>query len=86
MQEALGCAAPINTYSNGLNLYQLPAQRGTILASYMTQAYWFDDMIFDRSTNKKYDWRDIKKERSLDNAEAVRLLLQEERRFLSSGN
>jgi membrane-anchored protein YejM (alkaline phosphatase superfamily) len=86
MQEALGCAAPIDTYSNGMNLFQLPAQRGTILSSYMTQAYWFDDMIFDRTTNKKYDWRDIKKERSLDNAEAVRLLLQEERRFLSSSN
>ncbi len=86
MQEALGCTAPINTYSNGLNLFQLPAQRGTILASYMTQAYWIDDIILDRTTNKKYDWRDIKKERSLDNAEAVRLLIQEEGRFLSSGN
>ncbi len=86
MQEALGCAAPIDTYSNGMNLFQLPAQRGTILSSYMTQAYWFDDMIFDRTTNKKYDWRDIKKERSLDNAEAVRLLLKEEMRFLSTGN
>jgi hypothetical protein len=86
MQEALGCTAPINTYSNGVNLFQLPTQRGTILSSYMTQAYWFDDMIFDRTTNKKYDWQDIKKERSLDNAEAVRLLLEEERRFLSSGN
>ena len=86
MQEALGCAAPVNTYSSGMNLFQLPAQRGTILSSYMTQAYWFYDMIFDRTTNKRYDWRDIKKERSLDNSEAVRLLLQEERRFLSSGN
>ena len=86
MQEALGCSAPVNTYSNGMNLFQLPAQRGTILSSYMTQAYWFDDMIFDRTTNKKYDWADVKKERSLDNAEAVRLLIQEERRFLSTGN
>jgi hypothetical protein len=43
-------------------------------------------MIFDRTTNKKYDWADVKKERSLDNAEAVRLLIQEERRFLSTGN
>ena len=86
MQEALGCTAPVNTYSNGMNLFQLPAQRGTILSSYMTQAYWFDDMIFDRTTNKKYDWADVKKERSLDNAEAVRLLIQEERRFLSTGN
>lgn len=86
MQEALGCAAPVNTYSSGMNLFQLPMQRGTILSSYMTQAYWFDDMIYDRTRNKKYDWADIKKERSLDNADAVRLLLEEERRFLSSGN
>ncbi len=86
MQEVLGCTAPVNTYSNGMNLFQLPAERGTILSSYMTQAYWFDGMIVDRTTNKKYDWSDIKKERSLDNAEAVRLLIQEERRFLSTGN
>jgi membrane-anchored protein YejM (alkaline phosphatase superfamily) len=86
MQEALGCNSPINTYSNGLNLFQLPAQRGTILSSYMTQAFWFNEMIFYRSTNKKYDWRDIKQERSLENSELVRLLIEEERRFLSSGN
>ena len=84
MQEALGCAAPENTFSNGLNLFQLPEQRGTILSSYMTQAYWFDDMVFDRTTNKKYDWRDIKQTRSLDNTEAVRALILEERRFLST--
>jgi membrane-anchored protein YejM (alkaline phosphatase superfamily) len=86
MQEALGCAAPVNTYSNGLNVFQLPEQRGTIFSSYMTQAYWFDDMVFDRTTNKKYDWRDIKQVRSLDNTEAVRTLLIEERRFLSTAN
>jgi membrane-anchored protein YejM (alkaline phosphatase superfamily) len=84
MQEVLGCAAPVNTYSNGLNLFQLPAQRGTVLSSYMTHAYWFDDMIYDRTTNKKYDWHDSKQARSLDNTEAVRALINEERRFLST--
>jgi len=84
MQEALGCAAPVNTYSNGLNLFKLPAQRGTVLSSYMTHAYWFDDMIYDRTTNKKYDWRDSKQVRTLENTDAVRALINEERRFLST--
>ena len=86
MQEALGCTAPVSAYSNGVNLFQLPAQRGTILSSYMTQAYWFDDMVFDRTTNKKYDWRDIKQERALDDAGLVRTLIKEEQRFLSPSN
>jgi len=41
-------------------------------------------MIYDRTTNKKYDWHDSKQARSLDNTEAVRALINEERRFLST--
>lgn len=85
MQEALGCADPAENYSSGSNLFHLPERRGTLLSSYMTQAYWFDDMVFDRTTNKQYDWRDMKQARTLTDPEAVKILMNEERRFLSTG-
>jgi membrane-anchored protein YejM (alkaline phosphatase superfamily) len=84
MQEALGCKEPANSYSSGINLFHLPERRGTLLASYMMQAYWVDDIVFDRTTNRSYDWRDMKQARTLENMEAVRALMNEERRFLSS--
>jgi membrane-anchored protein YejM (alkaline phosphatase superfamily) len=83
MQEALGCKSLAETYSHGVNLFHLPERRGTLLASYMMQAYWFDDIVFDRTTNRSYDWRDMKKARKLEDIEAVRVLMGEERRFLS---
>lgn len=82
MQEALGCKSPAEAYSNGLNLFRVPERRETLLASYMMQAYWFDDIVFERTTSRSYDWRDMKQARTLDNVEAVRGLLDEERRFL----
>ncbi len=83
MQEALGCKSPTEAYSNGVNLFHLPDRRGTLLASYMMQAYWFDDVVFDRTTNRSYDWRDMRQARKLADMEAVRTLMNEERRFLS---
>ncbi len=83
MQEALGCKDAADTYSNGANLFHLPERRGTLLASYMKQAYWFDDIVFDRTVNRSYDWRDMKQARSLADMEALRALMAEERRFLS---
>ena len=83
MQEALGCRGPQEAYSSGSHLFRLPERRGTLLSSYMRHAYWFDDMVFDRTTNSQYDWRDMKQARTLNNAEAVRVLMEEERRFLA---
>ena len=83
MQEALSCKSSIESYSSGVNLFHLPERRGTMLASYMMQAYWFDDVVFDRTTNRSYDWRDMKQARRLADMEAVRDLMNEERRFLS---
>ncbi len=83
MQEALGCKSPAETYSHGVNLFHLPERRGTLLASYMMQAYWVDDIVFDRTTNRSYDWRDMRQARSLADMEAVRALMNEERRFLA---
>jgi len=60
----------------------LPERRGTLLASYMMQAYWVDDIVFDRTTNRSYDWRDMKQPRTLSDMDAVRGLMDEERRFL----
>ncbi len=84
MQEVLGCKSTAETYSNGVNLFHLPERRGTLLASYMMQAYWFDDIVFDRTTNRSYDWHDMKKARKLEDIEVVRVLMGEERRFLSA--
>lgn len=82
MQEALGCKSPAEAYSHGMNLFHLPERRGTLLASYMMQAYWIDDIVFDRTTNRSYDWRDMKQPRTLSDMDAVRGLMEEERRFL----
>lgn len=86
MQEALGCKSPVEAYSNGVNLFHLPEHRGTLLASYMMQAYWFDGTVFDRTTNRSYDWHDMKQARKLADMEAVRVLMNEERRFLSGAH
>ncbi len=83
MQEALGCQSPIENYSHGRHLFHLPERRGTLLASYMMQAYWADDTVFDRTTNRSYDWRDMKLGRTLADRETIRALMNEERRFLS---
>jgi hypothetical protein len=48
----------------------------------MMQAYWVDDIVFDRTTNRSYDWRDMKQPRTLSDMDAVRGLMDEERRFL----
>lgn len=82
MQEALGCTGPLTDYSNGANLFHLPEKRGTVMASYMSSAYLVDGIIMDRTVNKKYDWLDMKQERSIGEPGPVRELMQEERRFI----
>jgi membrane-anchored protein YejM (alkaline phosphatase superfamily) len=85
MQEALGCTGPLTDYSNGANLFHLPEKRGTVMASYMSSAYLVDGIIMDRTVNKKYDWLDMKQERSMADPGSVRELMQEERRFIKNG-
>lgn len=84
MQEVLGCSGAVETYANGANLLALPHGRGTIFTSYYAKAYWVDEVILDRTTGRKYAWADMKQVvRNLENPDAVRALMLEERRFLA---
>ena len=83
MQEALGCSTPITKYSNGQNLFNLPAKRGTVIASYMADAYLIDGSVLERSVKRRYQWGDMKREADSPPADEVRALRAEEGRFLS---
>lgn len=83
MQDALGCPGPSADYANGINLYQLPEQRGTILSSYFASAYLVAGTVIDRTTGKKYAWDDVKQSRPLGDAQAIRDLIAQERQFMS---
>lgn len=83
MQEALGCRNPSDDYANGGNLFAPPEQRGTVLSSYFASAYLVDGTINDRTTGKKYAWDDVKQARPLNDPQAIRRLIDEERQFLS---
>ena len=82
MQEALGCQNPVEDYANGSHLFPPPEHRGTVLSSYFASAYLVSGTIIDRTTGKKYAWDDIKVARQLDDPQAIRRLIDEERRFL----
>ena len=84
MQDALGCAGPAGDYANGANLFQPPEQRGTVLSSYFASAYLVGGTVIDRTTGKKYAWDDVKQARKLDDPQAVRRLIEEERRFMAA--
>jgi len=59
LRHAFGCTNPLNDYSNGLSLFDLPSSRQAVLASYSTQAYFFNGVIWERSTGKRYQWKDM---------------------------
>ncbi len=82
MQNALGCTSPIEHYSNGANLFQLPEKRGTVIASYFTKAYLVDGAIIEVLSGKKYAWNDMKQLRKLSDTMQVKQVMAEERRFL----
>ncbi len=83
MQEVLGCTSPIKEYSNGQNLFDLPEKRGTLIASYMRDAYLIDGRVFERSVNRHYEWSDMQRGASRPSAAAIQNLRAEEGRFLS---
>ncbi len=84
MARALGCSSPTADYSHGADLFALPEKRGTLIASYMTDAYLIDGVVLERTVRRRYDWRDMRQQRpdSLD-ADAAQALRREEGRFLS---
>ena len=84
MREALNCNTPTRVYSNGKNLFDLPAQRQSVISSYYNHAYWVDGAVLDRSTGKQYAWDNFTQPATATSAERLRKLRDEERRFLKS--
>lgn len=84
MREALNCTTPAQAYSNGENLFDLPAQRQSVISSYYNHAYWVDGTVLDRSTGKQYAWDNFSHAAAPASAERLRKLREEERRFLKS--
>lgn len=83
MREALGCTSPITDYSNGQDMFSLPERRGTVIASYMTDAYLIDGKVLERTVKRRYPWSDMKREAESPPAEEVKALRAEEGRFLA---
>lgn len=84
MREALNCHTPAQAYSNGENLFDLPAQRQSVISSYYNHAYWVDGTVLDRSTGKQYAWDNFTHAATPASTESLRKLREEERRFLKS--
>ncbi len=84
MTEVLGCSSPVADYSHGANLFALPERRGTLLASYMADAYLIDGVVLERSVRRRYDWHDMRKSvPAALSADAAQALRKDEGRFLS---
>jgi membrane-anchored protein YejM (alkaline phosphatase superfamily) len=83
MTYALGCdAQAIGDYSNGLLLDQLPAQRSTVLGSYVSTAYWVNGTVQDKLlAHLRYDWRDMQQSMPEIPAAAILNLMAEESKF-----
>lgn len=83
MAHALGCVSPATDYSHGADLFALPEKRGTLIASYMHDAYLIDGAVLERTVRRRYDWRDMRQPRpdGID-ADAAQALRKEEGRFL----
>lgn len=84
MREALNCNTPAQTYSNGENLFDLPAQRQSVISSYYNHAYWVDGTVLDRSTGRQYAWDDFTHTTTSVSVDSLRKLHEEERRFLKT--
>ncbi len=83
MQRALGCLSPSNAYSNGADLFSLPAKRGTVISSYMSSAYLVDDTVVDKATSAHYRWRDMGSRAAHADLSQVRSVIAEERQFIA---
>ncbi len=83
MQRALGCTSPETAYSNGVDLFKLPHQRGTVISSYMSSAYLVGGTVIEKTTSDFYDWHDMKRQAVQANTMTVRDLMSEERRFIT---
>ena len=83
IEEALRCSGPSSDYATGRNLFRPQERPGTVIGSYVTSAYLVDGSVAEKlSLGGGYAWQDTKEKRNMPNAEAIRKLMAEERRFL----
>lgn len=83
LQDVLACQSPIQDYSNGLNLKDIPEKRNTILSSYYEDAYLIDDVVFEKNTGRVYQWRDMSEvAQNRPNPQAFQALIEQRKRFL----
>jgi membrane-anchored protein YejM (alkaline phosphatase superfamily) len=82
MQSALGCSSDIADYSNGQHLFKLPEARGTVISSYMNDAYLADGKVLERTAGRRYGWNDMKQSVDRPPSQTMQLLREEEARFL----
>lgn len=83
MQQALGCSSLTAAYSNGANLFELPAKRGTVISSYMSSAYLLNGVVVDKANSSRYNWFDMSKPAGKEDIGQVRAVMDEERRFIA---
>ena len=81
LSKALNCKTDPSLYSNGRSLFDLPKKRATVIASYSFNAYWVDDVVYERHSGKKYAWEDVGDRVDSIDAASVRQLWEEENRF-----
>jgi membrane-anchored protein YejM (alkaline phosphatase superfamily) len=86
LKNAVGCDTDIRSYSNGHSLFDLPRERGAVVASYSFNAYWVNDVIYERHSGKKYAWDDVGERVNKVDTGAVRQLWEEERLFFYGGS
>lgn len=83
MRDALGCHSPASDYSHGAHLFDLPERRGTVMASYMSEAYLIDGEVLEKTAQRRYAWRDMQPGAAAIAPEAIRRLRAEEASFLA---
>ncbi len=84
MNHGLGCASSVSDYSHGADMYALPEKRGTLISSYMSDAYLIDGIVLERTVRRRYDWRDMRQPHMGEvSPTAIQSLRTEEGRFLS---
>lgn len=82
LEEALGCTSPAADFANGVNLFRLPDQRGTVFASYFTKAYLIDGVVMEGFSGRKYAWNDMQQTRPAADAKRIKEVMDQERQFL----
>lgn len=83
LKHVLNTASPLSHYSSGFDLFDLPAQRGVAMASYIDKAYLVDNTIYSSGLlTNKYDIDDFNKKPDTINYQQLQILRQQDSHFL----